>query len=96
MFLKNKSMGLCCFLATGVLEFFHLFFFTPCKYLFSYGNLLCFFVGNTCFTPVFTAGFVKPGLEIFSKHYKSIITANLAYYAAFSYLALSIAPVKIS
>lgn len=56
---------------------------------------MCFFAGNTCFAHVLTAGFVKPGLEIFSKRYKSIITANLVYYAAVSYLELFIAPVKI-
>lgn len=77
---------------TGV---FSLFFFTPCKYLFSYGNL-CFFVGNTCSTSVFTAGFVKPGLEVFSKHPKSIMIGSLSYCAALSYLDLSIMPVKIS
>lgn len=45
---------------------------------------------------VFTAGFAKPGLEIFSKHCESIVTASLAHYAVISYLELSIAPVKIS
>lgn len=70
-------------------------FFTLCKYLFSCGNLLCFFVGSTWFVHVFTAGFAKPGLEMFSKHCESIITASFAQHAVISYLELSIAPVKI-
>lgn len=69
--------------------------FSLCKYLFSCGNL-CLFGGNAWFVHVFTAGFAKPGLAIFSKHCESIITASLAHYAVIGYLELSIAPVKIS
>lgn len=50
----------------------------------------------TYFTHVFTAGFVKPGLEILPKHYKSILRVSFACYAAISCLKLSVAPVKRS
>lgn len=82
-------MFLCCFLAGNMLESW-----TTCKCLFCYWNLWVF-VGNSCFAPVFTASFVRAWLEILSKLYHTIITANLAYYAARSYLELSIACVKI-